>query len=135
MTFTVKATNLPSPHAREGCRQCSCIDGYLARYIKTNGSTAIRWVCDWCDDYQTAGDLPRSILVDIELEQLPVRLTGEMADGLLCVVCGERPVEYHHFAPLVLFPDWPEIGAYLCVDHHAAWHQTLRRNGLTWPGE
>lgn len=131
----IKATALPAPHNSDCCRKCSCIDGYLARYIKRNGSTAIRWVCEWCEDYQTAGDLPRTILGPVSREALPLRLNAVTDDELECVVCGQRAVEYHHLAPRSIFPHWPEIGAYFCKPHHDEWHTTMRAHGLRWPGD
>lgn len=162
----VAASDLPGGGKPDGCRRCGCPDGYLARYIQVNGHVAIRWVCDWCEDYGTKGDLPRSILGAVPLEELPVRVDrrGEYtppAQREECAVCGEPAEEFHHWAPLAIFPDWPlpvvsttlpgnelvrmaldglplfrrDLTVPMCRPHHREWHARMRAHGLKWPHE
>lgn len=137
--IVVQARDLPAPHTRDGCRKCSCATGYLARYIKVNRSVALRWVCDWCEDYATAGDLPRNVLpANVDIGNLPIRANNadEPDSAVFCVVCDSAGAEFHHWAPTAIFPHWPgHIGAYLCIDHHREWHQVMRDHGLRWPNE
>lgn len=133
----IKASELPGTHAAEHCRKCSYADGYLARYIQTDGKTALRWVCDWCEDYGTAGDLPHSLLGDFPLNDLPLRVDrSSLHDPPECEVCGEPAVHYHHWAPQSVFPDWPyNLGNYLCQAHHDDWHTRMRAHGFRYPHE
>lgn len=134
----IKASALPGVHTAEGCRKCSCEDGYLAQYIKVNGQISLRWVCDWCEDYATAGDLPRAMLGDFKIETLPLRVDHSQEDNLWpeCEQCGAPAVTFHHWAPRSLFPDWPTgLGAYLCQRHHDEWHDVTRTHGLRYPHE
>lgn len=134
--ITITASALLPPHTRDGCRKCQCEHGYLARYIKSSGATAIRWVCEWCEDYGTAGDLPRSVLGTVPLAMLPLRVNRvEEERHPECVVCGTTAVEYHHWAPRAIFTDWPDVGVYLCQHHHTDWHTRMRAHGLRWPHE
>lgn len=135
----LRATQLPGPNARDRCRKCPSAVGYLARYIQANGHVAIRWVCRRCEDYGTAGDLPRDLLAahGIGLYELPIRVNHYDPDyGDECCLCGRKPAEWHHWAPVAIFPDWPwNLGVYLCADHHREWHDRMRANGLRWPHE
>lgn len=130
-------TALPGNNARPYCKACTCEVGYLARYIKANGQVSIRWVCDWCEGYTTAGDLPTSVLPQgTTLENLPLRIDKRADEGPLCQVCDSREVEYHHWAPTALFPAWAHVGGVpLCTAHHREWHDTLRAHGLRYPHE
>ena len=135
------ADELPPPHNTSGCHLCGCQTGYLARFVKSNGSIAIRWVCDNCEDYRTTGDIPHAFLDGLSLDEIPLRADfSAPADGdqlalvQLCAVCGQEADEYHHWAPQAIFPDW-NVGAYLCRKHHREWHDTMRAHGLRWPGE
>lgn len=70
-----RAPDLPGSNTRPHCRLCSHVNGYLGRYVKSNGHIAIRWVCDNCEDYRTASDLPHSILPEgITTADLPLRV-------------------------------------------------------------
>ena len=133
----IACSALPGANARPHCAQCSHEMGYLGRYIKTNGVVAIRWVCSWCENYTTAGDLPRTILpVGIQVDELPLRLDNRADDSPLCVVCDSVEVEYHHWAPTAIFPDWGDVpGTYLCRRHHREWHDRMRAHGLRYPYE
>lgn len=133
----MKASELPGTHAAEHCRKCDCEDGYLAQYIKVNGNVALRWVCDWCEDYYTSGDLPHSVLGAFPIDSLPVRInrTAYDTDRPECRVCGLPSGEWHHWAPRSIFPDWPDTGDYLCTAHHREWHDTMRAHGLRYPHE
>lgn len=135
--IAVKASSLPGVHAADGCRRCSGETGYLARYVKINGAVAIRWVCDWCEDYYTAGDLPRAILGNVPLERIPLRVDNShhTYDREPCAVCGLPSDEWHHWAPRAIFPEWPDMGVYLCAAHHREWHGRMRCHGLRWPHE
>jgi len=141
---TIASSNLPGANARAHCKRCNNETGYLARYIKASGIVAVRWVCDWCEDYTTAGDLPRSILTDVSvhrdhpipIDDLPLRIDNRGDDSPLCAVCDSNEVEYHHWAPVSLFPDWDHVpGVYLCPMHHQEWHHRLRAHGLRYPHE
>lgn len=146
----IDVTKLTCSHARlgdphKGCRKCDAVDGYLARYIKLNGAASIRWVCGWCEDYSTCSDLPTTILpAGITAADLPVR--RDRRDERIpseCVVCGSEGTEFHHWAPVAIFPDWPvrvaewrdDVGAFLCAEHHHEWHSRMRACGLRWPHE
>lgn len=134
----VDARALPGANAHDHCRKCECETGYLARYIQSNGATGIRWVCNWCEDYGTAGDLPRSILGAVALQDLPVRVdhSDEPSQWPDCDVCGQPAHEFHHWAPRAIFPGWPvHLGVPLCKPHHDEWHQTMRAHGLRYPHE
>ena len=133
----MKASELPGTHAAEHCRRCACEDGYLARYIKVNGNTALRWVCDWCEDYYTAGDLPHAVLGPFPIGDLPVRVNrAEYDTGRPeCAVCGLPSGEWHHWAPRSLFPHWPDQGLWLCTPHHREWHEIMRAHDLRYPHE
>lgn len=131
-------TALPGPHARDCCRNGCGELGYLARYIHTNGTTAIRWVCDWCEDFKTAGDLPHGILGGVSLGDLPLRQDNSLEPRNLppCVVCGDEAWHNHHWAPRSIFPEWPDgLTVNLCIPHHDEWHKTMREHGLRWPHE
>lgn len=130
-------TDLPKGNARQVCAKCPSVNGYLARYIKTNGYVAIRWVCDWCESYTTAGDLPTTVLPNgVRPDDLPLRVDNRDEDGEPCAVCGSSNVEYHHWAPYAIFPDWNETpGVFLCPMHHQEWHHRMRAHGLRWPHE
>jgi hypothetical protein len=55
---------------------------------------------------------------------------------LVCHVCGSDDlVEQHHWAPQVIFPDWPHLQIPLCKAHHDEWHIRMRQHGLRWPHE
>lgn len=131
------SADLPPPHARPYCKQCTHEHGYLARYIKTNGRVCIRWVCAWCEGYTTSQDLPATVLPrGTTVDELPLRIDQRPDDGPLCVVCDSRDVEYHHWAPTSIFPEWAHVpGIYLCPPHHTEWHDRLRLHGLRWPHE
>lgn len=134
----IACADLPAPHAREHCRQCSYPTGYLARYIHRNGTVALRWVCDWCEDYKTTSDLPRALVLNID--ELPIRADNRLTYGPVdlpaCMVCGEDAEHAHHWAPQAIFPDWPyELVVPLCVTHHNEWHARMRTHGLRWPHE
>lgn len=133
------ATDLPPSHAKPGCRLCGHRQGYLGRIVKSHGATAIRWVCDRCEDYRTAGDLPKTILPDgTEVSELPLRLDHSDDDRGLppCAVCDQPSEEFHHWAPVAIFTDWPgTVGVYLCTPHHREWHDRMRAHGLRWPHE
>lgn len=136
------AEELPAPHKTASCRLCGQETGYLARFIKSNGAIALRWVCDNCEDYRTTSDLPHSLLGDIPIDEIPLRADfSEQADSdqmrLIqpCAVCPNDADEYHHWAPQAIFPDWPSVGVYLCEKHHREWHDRLRAHGLRWPSE
>lgn len=134
----IRASELPPPHAAPCCRRCTNENGYLARYIKINKAEALRWVCDNCEDYKTAGDLPRTILGDMRLETLPLRVdrSQEASDWPECEVCGQSAASFHHWAPRSIFPDWPwTLGNYLCQAHHDEWHERMHAHGLRWPHE
>jgi hypothetical protein len=134
----IKSSALPGTHAKPGCRKCAGEDGYLARYIKINGNVALRWICDWCEDYYTSGDLPHTLLGDFPIAELPLRVDRSNDDTYAlpeCEVCGNPSGEYHHWAPRSIFPDWPEAGVYLCKPHHDEWHARMRAHGLRWPHE
>lgn len=134
----ISAPDLPGANAKPGCRLCSHRQGYLARYVKSNGATAIRWICANCEDYRTAGDLPKSILRGVPIEALPLRVDHSEDDRGMppCVVCDMPSMEFHHWAPVSIFPDWPgTLGAYLCEHHHHEWHERMRAHGLRWPHE
>lgn len=137
-------TALPGANARECCRNGCGDPGYLARYIHANGSVALRWVCDWCEDFKTAGDLPHTILpTGVTLEQLPLRQDNSDDPPAWpdCVVCGQPASEMHHWAPRSIFPDWPTTPLLLepvvpmCAEHHSEWHDRMRAHGLRWPHE
>lgn len=121
-----------------GCRKCQAPDGYLARYVKADRRIAIRWVCDHCEDYGTAGDLPHSILpAGVVIHDLPKRVdhshVGLPGD---CAVCGTGTNQNHHWAPVEIFPHWPRtLTVWLCQQHHNEWHKRMRACGLRWPGE
>jgi hypothetical protein len=125
----------------EVCRKCRYESGYLARYIQVDGRVAIRWVCSYCEDYGTAGELPRAVLTryDLDLDQLPIRVNRYNPERRTdaCVVCGDnRGSEHHHWAPVALFPDWPyTLTLPLCQRHHREWHTIRREHGLQWPHE
>ncbi len=136
------ADELPPPHKIDGCRRCGTQTGYLARFIKSNGSIALRWVCDNCEDYRSTGDIPHTILKDVEIGELPLREDFSNPDNgyqlrliQLCAVCPDEAEEIHHWAPQSIFADWPDVGVYLCAKHHREWHDTMRAHGLRWPGE
>jgi len=135
----IAARDLPAPHATEYCKTCPAMStiGYLSRVIKANGSVTVRWVCNHCEAYDTAGDLPHSLVTSrgVEVDALPLRATL-VDDGLPdCTVCGVAAVEFHHWAPRAIFPDWPDVGVYLCKHHHDEWHARMRAHGLRWPYE
>lgn len=133
----IKASELPGTHAAAGCRKCSCEDGYFGRYIQRNHKVALRWVCGWCEDYGTSGDLPLSLLGDFPLNELPLRVDhSPQYDPPECQVCQQPADEYHHWAPTSVFPDWPyNLGIYLCTDHHREWHDRMRAHGFRYPHE
>jgi hypothetical protein len=134
----IKSSALPGTHAVPHCKRCTCEDGYLARYIKRNGSVALRWVCDWCECYTTAGDLPHSLLGPFPINELPLRVDREESPEYAipdCAVCGMPSGEWHHWAPRSIFPDWPDCGLYLCTVHHREWHDRMRAHGLRYPHE
>lgn len=135
--INVACTELPKGNARACCKNCSSTDGYLARYIKQNGYVAIRWVCEWCEGYTTAGDLPYSFIPQgVHVGDLPLRLDNRPDDGPLCAVCESRDIEYHHWAPSAIFPDWNHVPAVaLCVQHHREWHHRMHAHGLRYPHE
>lgn len=136
--ISVKVTDLPDPHTKTGCKLCGHTRGYLARYIKSNGNVAVRWICDRCEDYRTAGDLPHTILPrGVAAGALPLRLdhSGAPPDLPDCARCGLRADEFHHWAPSSIFPDWPDLGVYLCFACHREWHDRMRAHGLRWPHE
>jgi hypothetical protein len=133
----VAALNLPAPHSRVGCHKCGHENGYLSRYLKGNGATTIRWVCANCENYTTCGDLPYWLLLEykVGIKELPLRVNRVEDDGIECVVCNVPAVEFHHWAPRAIFPDWPDAGVYLCQHHHDEWHIRMRAHGLRWPHE
>lgn len=159
--IALTASDLPWLYGRPRatkCRRCSCETGYLARYIKVNGAVSIRWVCDWCEDYSTASDLPKSVLANhgVTPSELPIR--RDRRDEYVaneCVVCRQDAVEFHHWAPRAIFPHWNRetvywedgnvvayedwdtdlLGVWLCLDHHHEWHARMRAHGLRWPHE
>lgn len=139
--ITLACADLPPPHAREHCQQCSYETGYLARQIHVNGKEALRWVCDWCHDFQTASALPFSLLPEgVTLSDLPLRQDNRVTYGPVelpaCVVCGDDAEHSHHWAPQSIFPDWPyALVVPLCVSHHDEWHARMRAHGLRWPHE
>lgn len=137
--ITLAATALPETHRAGHCRACTNATGYLARYIHSNGTIAIRWVCDWCEDFKTAQDLPRTILpAGVTVDQLPLRASNYDPDRerLRCDVCEQPADEMHHWAPVAIFHDWPyELVVPLCFAHHREWHQRMRQHGLRWPHE
>lgn len=124
-------------HSIDGCRQCSNQTGYLARYIHTNGTVGLRWVCTWCEDYRSTPDLPHALLGDTPLDRIPIRLDNSDTPTVFpdCAICGEPAAEYHHWAPRSIFPDWPDQGIHLCKAHHDEWHKRMRTHGLRWPHE
>ncbi len=137
----MRASDLPGLHAVPYCPACPamCTIGYLGRHIKSDGSTAIRWVCDHCEQ-PLPGDLPRRLIGDTPLDKIPLRLREPKREDELdwpgCVVCARPSFEFHHWAPRSIFSDWPEyIGAHLCKPHHDEWHRRMREHGLRWPGE
>lgn len=133
-----KASELPPPHTATGCRMCGHQRGYLARFIKSNASVGIRWVCDRCEDYRTAGDLAHSYIAPIPVDRLPLRVDHSIdpPDMPDCARCGLRSDEFHHWAPSAIFPDWSGmLGAYLCTACHREWHERMRAHGLRWPHE
>jgi hypothetical protein len=137
----IRAADLPAPHAvpyRPACPAMATA-GYIGRYVKSDSTTSLRWVCDHCGTY-LPGDLPRALIGDTPIELLPIadrRPLREDDDAWpSCVVCEQPGFEFHHWAPRSLFPDWPEhIGAPLCKPHHDEWHERLRAHGLRWPHE
>lgn len=136
----INCSLLPAPHTREHCRKCECRVGYLARYIHQNGVVALRWVCEWCEDFKTAPDLPHALLEAhrVALDELPLRQSNydPDLDRTPCVVCDEPSDEMHHWAPTILFPQWPyHLVVALCATHHREWHDTMRSHGLRWPHE
>lgn len=135
--ITLACTELPKGNARARCVKCESTTGYLGRYIKANGYVAIRWVCDWCEGYTTAGDLPYTVLPDgVHVDELPLRIDNRGDNSPLCAVCDSRGVEYHHWAPFSIFPDWGHVpGVYLCPMHHQEWHHRLHAHGLRYPHE
>lgn len=135
--IAISSSQLPTPHAKDACRKCNNVYGYLARYIQIDGQVAVRWVCDWCEDYKTSTDLPLSILGGVPVGDIPLRVDrSEETRGLPeCCKCGEQSTEFHHWAPKAIFPDWPDLGVYLCVGCHVEWHTRMRAHGLRWPHE
>lgn len=140
--FPIRCTDLPEPHRRDRCRRCPSVDGYLAQYIQRNEAIGVRWVCDNCEDYGTAPDLPRSILGALDVRALPIRVDnrGQLDPRELrqCGVCEswELEIHFHHWAPRSIFPDWPyELGVDLCRRCHDEWHLRMRAHGLRWPHE
>ncbi len=127
------------------CRKCGHPTGYLARYIQRNGHTAVRWVCDNCDDYYTKGDLPKEFVFRFvaNIDDLPVRVDRSDPNYKPppvppCIVCGEDGRHNHHWAPRSIFPDWPDGDGFtvrLCDGCHTELHRRLREHGLRWPHE
>lgn len=128
--------DLPEPHRRDGCAKCESYDGYLARIVKVNGSVGLRWICSHCETPGTT-DLPHALLTSygVALSTLPKHSDYRCDEGPWCLVCEADNVEFHHWAPRAIFPDWPDLGVYLCFAHHAEWHDRLRAHGLRWPHE
>lgn len=134
----MSSLDLPGPLARDCCRNGCGTAGYLSRYIHANGTVAIRWVCDHCEDFKTSSDLPRSIIQGFALNDLPLRQDNSLEPRNLppCVVCGDDAEHQHHWAPQAIFPDWPYgLVQDLCVPHHREWHNRMRAHGLRWPHE
>lgn len=133
----VPASSLPAAHAKDACRECGCPYGYLGRYIKADASVSIRWVCENCGKSNTTGDLPYDLTGAVPLDRLPLAQDhsheGELPPD--CPRCGMPAREYHHWAPRAIFPDWPDIGVYLCTHCHREWHARMRQHGLRWPHE
>jgi hypothetical protein len=135
--ITIGCDALPEPHAFSGCPNCTTVAGYIARYVKTNGTVSLRWVCDWCATYSTT-DLPRRLIGDTPLAQIPKRI--DVSDTLTewneCEICEGVAEDFHHWAPRSIFPDWPsDVGVHLCTLHHNEWHNTMKAHGLKWPHE
>lgn len=138
VVIRVRCTKLPEPHRREKCRSCPSDEGYLSRYVHANGAVAIRWVCDRCEDFKTAPDLPRSVLRGTPIERIPLRRDNSLQPRSFdpCVVCGDDALHSHHWAPVAIFPDWPwGLVVPLCIVHHDEWHARMRAHGLRWPHE
>lgn len=134
--LSYKAADLPGPHKRESCRLCGHRNGYLGHVVKSNGSIGIRWVCDRCEK-PSLTDIPHSFIDPIPSHALPKVFDHSDQPSLMpgCQVCDRQAEEFHHWAPLAIFPDWPDAGVYLCQDHHREWHARMREHGLRWPHE
>lgn len=120
----IRACDLPAPYTRDECAKCSATDGYLGRYIRSNHSVAVRWVCNWCEDCTTSTDIPHAFLqrFGVTINDIP-----KVRDNSI------NPSD--HWAPASIFPDWPDQVVIMCTPHHREWHARMRAHGLRWPHE
>jgi hypothetical protein len=127
---------LPPGHAKPACKECGHETGYLVCYVMSDGRPSLRIACEWCEKVSTTFALPRTLLGSKpDLNRLPTIDNSQVSELPPCAVCDMQAQEWHHWAPRVIFPDWPDVGVYLCRSCHTDWHNRMRAHGLRWPGE
>ena len=133
----LRADELPGAFARPACSTCGFEEGYLVRYVNSKNRSSLRWCCDHCGKVYTSLDLPYDLLgPKPNLNELPVINRSEVDNGIPpCEICDGIADEWHHWAPVAIFPDWPDESVPLCHVHHDAWHERMRAHGLKWPHE
>lgn len=120
-----------SSNVVQKCSKCGSEKIKIGYTYKSNGSIVYPPYCEDCGTVDThCIKKTDAIKIKYELKLVYFKSHIKGYSNNKCVVCGNKDVELHHFAPVHLFGSeaekWPK--AYLCRLHHKQWHDLVTPN-------